>query len=284
MKSHDKGNTKKPAAAPSSPKIEPKEPVQGGQENSGRRKTSKYFPTDKPKDENGTTEVPSKRKPHKDPDECVKPSPAKKAHKVVDDDDDDFVSPNSKKKSVELDATPSKKLKSTSGMRFPQQVTATDEGGDDDRKNAESPLKPAGRGRGGRGASAGPAGGRGRGAGRGGFMNYGERKDPPHKGEKEVPEGAPDCLAGLTFVISGTLDSLEREEAEDLIKCHGGCITVSVSKKTNYLLCDEDIEGRKSSKAKELGTAFLTEDGLFDMIWASVGAKLPVQRSKEICG
>ncbi|KAL2344012.1 hypothetical protein Fmac_005297 [Flemingia macrophylla] len=38
--------------------------------------------------------------------------------------------------------------------------------------------------------------------------------------------------AGLTFVISGTLDSLEREEAEDLIKRHGGRVTGSVSKKT----------------------------------------------------
>ncbi|XP_048441954.1 replication factor C subunit 1 isoform X2 [Pyrus x bretschneideri] len=278
MKSHDKGNTKKPEATVSQ-KTEPKEPVQGGQENSGRRKTSKYFPTDKPKDEKGTTEVSAKRKPHKDPDESVKPSPAKKAHKVDDDDDDDFVSPNSKKKSV--DATPSKKLKSTSGTGIPRKVTAIDEGGDEDEKVAESSLKPAGRGRGGRGASAAPAGGRGRGAGRGGFMNFGERKDPPHKGEKEVPEGAPNCLAGLTFVISGTLDSLEREEAEDLIKRHGGRITGSVSKKTNYLLCDEDIEGRKSSKAKELGTAFLTEDGLFGMIRASIGAKVPVQEAKK---
>ncbi|KAM2279650.1 hypothetical protein ACFX1S_040464 [Malus domestica] len=278
MKSHDKGNTKKPEATVSQ-KTEPKEPVQGGQENSGRRKTSKYFPTDKPKDEKGTTEVPAKRKPHKDPDESIKPSPAKKAHKVDVDDDDDFVSSNSKKKSV--DATPSKKLKSTSGTGIPQKVMAIDEAGDEDEKVAESSLKPAGRGRGGRGASAVPAGGRGRGAGRGGFMNYGERKDPPHKGEKEVPEGAPNCLAGLTFVISGTLDSLEREEAEDLIKRHGGRITGSVSKKTNYLLCDEDIEGRKSSKAKELGTAFLTEDGLFGKIRASIGAKVPVQEAKK---
>lgn len=108
-------------------------------------------------------------------------------------------------------------------------------------------------------------------------MNFGERKDPPHKGEKEVPEGAPDCLAGFTFVISGTLDSLEREEAEDLIKRHGGRVTGSVSKKTNYLLCDEDIEGRKSAKAKELGTAFLTEDGLFEMIRSSKKSKSATQ-------
>ncbi|CAI8597879.1 unnamed protein product [Vicia faba] len=95
--------------------------------------------------------------------------------------------------------------------------------------------------------------------------------------QKELPEGAPNCLAGLTFVISGTLDSFEREEAEVLIKRHGGRVTGSVSKKTNYLLCDEDIGGRKSEKAKELGTSFLTEDGLFDMIRASKPAKAPKQ-------
>ena len=127
--------------------------------------------------------------------------------------------------------------------------------------------------------------------------------------KQEVPNGAEDCLAGLTFVISGTLDrcldfhcnlrlpvlhlecvinyactydSLEREEAEDLIKRHGGRVTTSVSKKTvstscqkmvylksyscitviflyffqTYLLADEDVGGRKSQKAKELGFVF----------------------------
>ncbi|KAJ6827135.1 replication factor C subunit 1 isoform X2 [Iris pallida] len=112
-------------------------------------------------------------------------------------------------------------------------------------------------------------------------MNFGERKDPPHKGEKEVPEGATDCLAGLTFVISGTLDSLEREEAEDLIKRHGGRVTSSVSKKTNFLLADEDIGGRKSEKAKELGTTFLTEDGLFDMIRTSNPTTAPVSKDTK---
>nr|CAD1822344.1 unnamed protein product [Ananas comosus var. bracteatus] len=128
-----------------------------------------------------------------------------------------------------------------------------------DDEDAATPLKAAGRGRGGRGSGA-TAGGRGRGGGRGGFMNFGERKDPPHKGEK----GAPECLAGLTFVISGTLDSLEREEAEDLIKRHGGRITGSVSKKTSFLLADEDIGGRKSSKSQRAWYPLLTEDGSWD--------------------
>eukprot|EP00252_Welwitschia_mirabilis_P003820 TRINITY_DN1388_c0_g1_i1.p1 TRINITY_DN1388_c0_g1~~TRINITY_DN1388_c0_g1_i1.p1 ORF type:complete len:950 (-),score=248.13 TRINITY_DN1388_c0_g1_i1:318-3167(-) len=121
-----------------------------------------------------------------------------------------------------------------------------------------------GRGRG-RGAGN-TGGGRGSGGGRGIYGNFGERGPPPHKGQKEVPVGAENCLSGLTFVISGTLDSLEREEAEDLIKSYGGRVTGSVSKKTSYLLADEDIGGRKSQKAKELGVQFLTEDGLFEMI------------------
>ncbi|KAJ9189132.1 hypothetical protein P3X46_000462 [Hevea brasiliensis] len=289
MKAHDKGNSN--AAKPAQPaptntekkpplaELKPETPIQGDQENSGRRKTSKYFAKDKqkPKDEKELEELPTKRKTKKD-DQSVKPPPSKKVHKVDDsEDDDDFVLLDKKKNSV--DVTPSKKLKTGSGRAVAQKPVGNDASDEDDVKDAESPLKSSGRGRGGRGgssASAGRrggsatlAGGRGRGSGRGGFMNFGERKDPPHKGEKEVPEGAPDCLAGLTFVISGTLDSLEREEAEDLIKRHGGRVTGSVSKKTNYLLCDEDIEGRKSSKAKELGTPFLTEDGLFDMIRSS---------------
>ncbi|XP_021296805.1 replication factor C subunit 1 [Herrania umbratica] len=265
MKAHDKG--KGNASKPANPAPTNTDSVLGGQETSGRRKTSKYFPAGKqqPKGEQGTEELPAKRKVQNENESVEKPPPSKKPSKV--DIDDDFVFPKSKNT---VDVTPSKKRKSGSGRGVAQKAEDNDESDEDDAKDLESPVKSGGRGgRGGRGASVAPASGRGRGRGRGGFMNFGERKDPPHKGEKEVPEGASDCLAGLTFVISGTLDSLEREEAEDLIKRHGGRITAAVSKKTNYLLCDEDIEGRKSSKAKELGIPFLTEDGLFDMIRAS---------------
>ncbi|XP_050368525.1 replication factor C subunit 1 isoform X2 [Argentina anserina] len=285
MKSHDKANASKPApAALPKPSAEPQEQkVHGGQESSGRRKTSKHFPPSKPKqdeEEKVPVQVPAKRKAQSDTVGSSRPSPVKKVQKVSDDDDDDFVMPQSKKKEA---TPPSKKLKNASGLGIPQSLKDENESDDNEAKAAETPSKSGGRGRGGRGSSsAAPAGGRGRGAGRGGFMNFGERKDPPHKGEKEVPEGDPNCLAGLTFVISGTLDSLEREEAEDLIKRHGGRVTGSVSKKTSYLLCDEDIEGRKSSKAKELGTPFLTEDGLFDKIRASFRVKAPVQEAKKL--
>ncbi|KAI5667092.1 hypothetical protein M9H77_16945 [Catharanthus roseus] len=320
MKQHDKGSGNGIPAKPKAPEkpapvsSQPDQSGHGAQEGAGRRKTSKYFSSDKqkPKDETCVGELSLKRKAQNISTEetnDVKPPPGKKVHNM--DDDDDFVLSTS---TNALDATPSKKLKSGSGRGIAKKSMDVDESGDDDVKETKSLSKAAGRGRGGRSgsgtparssiavdesdedgadekagkslksgtgrgrgggaASAAPAGGRGRGGGgRGGFMNFGERKDPPHKGEKETPEGAPDCLAGLTFVISGTLDSLEREEAEDLIKRHGGRVTGSVSKKTNYLLCDEDIEGRKSAKAKELGTPFLTEDGLLDMIRKSNKSK-----------
>ncbi|KAF5191114.1 Replication factor c subunit [Thalictrum thalictroides] len=290
MKSHDKNNGTSsakpdkptstdppPPQKPLSTTSKPEKSAQGGQESSGRRKTSKYFAGDasKQKDEKEAEKPPAKRKSQKSSEEThddVKPPSAKKLHKG-EEDDDDFVPPSASKKSVE--ASPAKKLKSGTGRGVVKKSVYTEENDDDDDEVAGTPAKAGGRGRGGRGSTAAPAAGRGRGGGRGGFMNFGERKDPPHKGEKEVPEGAPSCLAGLTFVISGTLDSLEREEAEDLIKRHGGRVTGSVSKKTNYLLADEDIGGRKSEKAKELGTTFINEDGLFDMICKSRPTKTP---------
>uniref|UniRef100_A0A1D1YZI7 Replication factor C subunit 1 n=1 Tax=Anthurium amnicola TaxID=1678845 RepID=A0A1D1YZI7_9ARAE len=289
MKQHDKGNgsvskSEKTAA----PAPQPQKPVDAAKEESGRRKTSKYFvaavqePASKPKPKGETTieKTPSKRKAHKakeESDEETRPPSAKKVHK---DDDEDFVLPSAKKKSPGMRSTT--RLKSEPDTGIVKNHASLDEDEEDLGDKDVSSPKARGRGRGGRGPGTAASSGRGRGGGRGGFMNFGERKDPPHKGEKEVPEGAPDCLAGLTFVISGTLDSLEREEAEDLIKRHGGRVTGSVSKKTNFLLAEEDIGGRKATKAKELGTAFLTEDGLFDMIRKSKPGRASVlEESKK---
>ena len=152
------------------------------QNSSGRRKTSKYFATDKqkPKDEKETQQLPAKRKTQKDNDESEKPPPTKKVHII--DDDDDFVLSSNRKNSV--DVTLGKKLKSGWGRGIATKPAAIEEGDEDDTKNIGSPLKSGGRGCGGGGSSAVPADQRGRGGGLGGFMNFGVRKDPPHKGEK----------------------------------------------------------------------------------------------------
>lgn len=64
-------------------------------------------------------------------------------------------------------------------------------------------------------------------------------------------------VAGKTFVITGTL-TFERAEAEKLIKAHGGKVSSSVSKKTDYVLVGEN-PGSKLNKAKELGITILDE-------------------------
>lgn len=78
-------------------------------------------------------------------------------------------------------------------------------------------------------------------------------------------EKASDLLVGLTFVITGTLPSMGRKEAQELIEKNGGKVTGSVSKKTNYLLAGEDA-GSKLTKAQSLGIAIITEEQLKDMI------------------
>ncbi len=68
-------------------------------------------------------------------------------------------------------------------------------------------------------------------------------------------------LAGKTFVLTGTLPNLSREDATDLIQNAGGKVTGSVSKKTDYVVVGDD-PGSKYTKAQQLGIAILDEDAL----------------------
>ena len=73
-------------------------------------------------------------------------------------------------------------------------------------------------------------------------------------------------LDGLTFVITGTLPTMSREEAKALIEANGGKVSGSVSKKTNYLLAGENA-GSKLTKAQELGNVtIIDETELLNMI------------------
>ncbi|HVW45924.1 MAG TPA: NAD-dependent DNA ligase LigA [Solirubrobacterales bacterium] len=76
-------------------------------------------------------------------------------------------------------------------------------------------------------------------------------------------EGGP--LEGKTIVLTGTLPILTREEAAALVKAAGGRVVNSVSKKTDYVVAGES-PGSKLTKAQELGTAVLDEDGLKDLL------------------
>jgi DNA ligase (NAD+) len=85
------------------------------------------------------------------------------------------------------------------------------------------------------------------------------------------PEGAPTAaasatsLAGKTFVLTGTLPKLRREEAKELIEARGGKVTGSVSSKTDYVVAGTEA-GTKLTKAEELGIAVLDEAGLLQLL------------------
>lgn len=83
--------------------------------------------------------------------------------------------------------------------------------------------------------------------------------------QKKEEQASDMTLEGLTFVITGTLPTMERKEAAALIEAHGGKVTGSVSKKTNYLLAGENA-GSKLTKAQEFGITVLTEQDLQDML------------------
>jgi len=72
-------------------------------------------------------------------------------------------------------------------------------------------------------------------------------------------------LGGKTFVITGTLPTLKRDEAKALIQDAGGKVTDSVSKKTNYLVVGEDA-GSKLEKAQMLGISCLSEAQLLELL------------------
>ncbi len=79
---------------------------------------------------------------------------------------------------------------------------------------------------------------------------------------------APKPLLGLTFVLTGTLPTLSRDDAKDMIEAAGGKVSGSVSKKTHYVVAGEEA-GSKLEKAQELGTTILDEAGLLKLLGAA---------------
>ena len=86
-----------------------------------------------------------------------------------------------------------------------------------------------------------------------------ELRDAGVKLKMEQKEAGSQKLAGLTIVVTGTLPTLGRKEAEELIVSNGGKASGSVSKKTSYVLAGE-AAGSKLTKAQQLGIPVISED------------------------
>jgi DNA ligase (NAD+) len=83
--------------------------------------------------------------------------------------------------------------------------------------------------------------------------------------EGEPAERAPQPLSGKTFVITGTLPTLGRDEAKDKVESAGGKVAGSVSKKTDYVVAGTEA-GSKLTKALELGVKVIDESQLMELI------------------
>lgn len=83
---------------------------------------------------------------------------------------------------------------------------------------------------------------------------------------KPIPIGRPNCLASLTFVFTGVLKSLSREEGLRLVKHYGGKVTTTSSDKTSYCILGNEAGNRKLRTLRELGVGTLDEDQLFELI------------------
>ncbi|KAL2149661.1 hypothetical protein VTH82DRAFT_8313 [Thermothelomyces myriococcoides] len=89
---------------------------------------------------------------------------------------------------------------------------------------------------------------------------------PPMAGAAEIPEGAENCLLGKTFVFTGMLKTLSREEGQALVKRYGGKVTGAPSSKTDFVVLGDDAGPSKLRKIKEHGLKTIDEEGLFYLI------------------
>ena len=95
--------------------------------------------------------------------------------------------------------------------------------------------------------------------------------------EAQPAQAAPQPLAGQTVVLTGTLPTLAREQAQALLEAAGAKVAGSVSKKTSYVIAGSDA-GSKLAKAQALGIPVLDEDGLRALL-ASAASSAPLEPS-----
>ncbi|KAI3394796.1 hypothetical protein diail_2198 [Diaporthe ilicicola] len=88
----------------------------------------------------------------------------------------------------------------------------------------------------------------------------------PMEGTAEIPEGEENCLTGMTFVFTGQLKTIGREQGQELVKRLGGKVTGQPSSKTTFVVLGDDAGPSKLGKIQQHGLKTIDENGLFDLI------------------
>ncbi|CBQ73832.1 related to replication factor C protein [Sporisorium reilianum SRZ2] len=105
---------------------------------------------------------------------------------------------------------------------------------------------------------------------------------PSNPGSKDIPQGAPNCLAGLTLVFTGELTSISRDEATDLAKRYGARITGAPSSKTSYVIVGEGAGPKKLESIKKNKIETLDEDAFLDLIRTRGAGELDEKAKQKI--
>ncbi|XP_044724521.1 ATPase family associated with various cellular activities (AAA) domain-containing protein [Hirsutella rhossiliensis] len=82
----------------------------------------------------------------------------------------------------------------------------------------------------------------------------------------DLPEGQEECLSGLSFVFTGVLQTIGRDEGQALVKRYGGKVVGQPSSKTSFVVLGEDAGPSKLAKIQSHGIKTIDEHGLFDLI------------------
>jgi replication factor C subunit 1 len=99
----------------------------------------------------------------------------------------------------------------------------------------------------------------------------------PEAGSIDIPEGAENCLAGMSFVFTGQLTYISREEGQNLVKRYGGKCPVGPSRTTNYVVLGSDAGPKKLATIKQYNLKVIDERGLFALI-----EKLPANGGNSV--
>ncbi|OWR43032.1 putative replication factor C large subunit [Danaus plexippus plexippus] len=116
------------------------------------------------------------------------------------------------------------------------------------------------------------------------YQRYLNRSGPKHLGTKEMPEGSPDCFKDCSFLLTGVLDSFERDDVIAAITKYGGVIKTGISKKVTHVIAGDDAGPAKLAKAREFGIKIMNEDEFLQFIRDSSNKKTPPKDVKKESG
>jgi replication factor C subunit 1 len=88
----------------------------------------------------------------------------------------------------------------------------------------------------------------------------------PAAGTADIPQGEENCLIGMTFVFTGVLNTISRDEGIELVKRYGGKVTGAPSSKTSYVVLGTDAGPSKLRKIHDLKIKTIDENGLFALL------------------